>query len=110
MITKPCSVVEDEPVGFEYPNIERYISPPQKYFDKVETDEQKLRVLTIEEKEQDLFGNLKRVYENLKISLSCHYVHIAIPPAITRLIVCLHRANRPHIVMILNAIRMKTNF
>ena len=71
------SVVEDEPVGFEYPNIEQYISPPQKYFDKVETNEQKLRVLTIEEKEQDLLEleeSLREPEDFMKLPL-CSYCH-----------------------------------
>ena len=71
------SVVEDEPVGFEYPNIEQYISPTQKYFDKVETDEQKLRVLAIEEKEQDLLElqeSFRELEDFIKLPL-CSYCH-----------------------------------
>ena len=70
------SVVEDEPVGFEYPNIEQYISATQKYFDKVETDEQKLRV-TIEEKEQDLLEleeSFREPEDFIKLPL-CSYCH-----------------------------------
>ena len=65
-------IVEDEPIN----NTEQYISPTQKYFDKVETDEKKLRE-TIEEKEQDLLEleeSFREPEDFVKLPL-CSYCH-----------------------------------